>query len=255
MRPVNLIPPEQRRGGTSVRSGPIAYLLVGALALALAAVTMVVLANNKIGDRQAKVAELQREDEAIKSRTDELSPFVQFAAAERQRTNTIRSLANSRFDWERVMRELSLVLPKDVSLTDLTATSPGATSPDASATTTGTTSAPSVEMTGCAQGHEGVAGFLGALRNIDGVTSVDLQSSERSSDTSGAGSTTAASSDCRTNGLISQFTVTVVFGAAPAAPASGASASAAPATTPTSTPTSTTAVPAADTTGTTASGG
>ena len=30
------------------------------------------------------------------------------------------SLADSRFDWERVMRELSLILPDDVWLTNLT---------------------------------------------------------------------------------------------------------------------------------------
>ena len=31
---------------------------------------------------------------------------------------TVTSLADSRFDWERVMRELSLVLPADVWLTE-----------------------------------------------------------------------------------------------------------------------------------------
>ncbi len=37
MRPVNLIPPEERRDGTAkLRGGPLAYILVGALAALLA---------------------------------------------------------------------------------------------------------------------------------------------------------------------------------------------------------------------------
>lgn len=251
MRPVNLIPPEERHGGTPVRTGPIAYLLVGALAIALGAVTMVVLANNKIGDRQAKIAQLNQQQAAASSQAGQLQPFIQFSDSERQRTDTIRALANSRFDWERVMRELSLVLPKDVSLTDLTATAPSAASADASSTATGP-SAPSLELTGCAQGHDGVAGFLSALRDIDGVTSVDLQSSERVSSDASSGSSSTGSSDCRTNSFISQFIITVAFGAAPAAQGSAA---APPSTTSASTPSSTAAVPASATTAGTAAGG
>ncbi len=38
------------------------------------------------------------------------------------RVETVTSLAQSRFDWERVMRELSLVLPGTVWLTNVTGT-------------------------------------------------------------------------------------------------------------------------------------
>jgi Tfp pilus assembly protein PilN len=243
VRPVNLIPPEERHGGTPVRTGPIAYLLVGALAIALAAVTMVVLANNKIDDRKAEIAQLNQQEAAASSQAAQLQPFIQFSDSEHQRTDAVRAVANSRFDWERVMRELSLVLPNDVSLTDLTATAPNAASTDAGTTTTSAPTVPTLELIGCAQGHDGVAAFLSALRDIDGVTSVDLQSSERA----GAQDTTSTdATDCRTNPSISKFTLTVAFGAAPAgqgsaaAPAAAAPAAAAPASTP--------AVPASATT-------
>lgn len=43
MRPVNLIPPEERRGERApMRTGSLSYLLVGALALVLGAVTVLV---------------------------------------------------------------------------------------------------------------------------------------------------------------------------------------------------------------------
>jgi Tfp pilus assembly protein PilN len=247
VRPVNLIPPEERHGGTQVRTGPIAYLLVGALAIALGAVTMVALANNKISDRQATIAQLKQKEAAASSQAAQLKTFIDFSDAERQRSDTIRGLANSRFDWERVMRELSLVLPNDVSLINLVATAPSGTSADASATATGAPAVPSLELTGCAQGHDGVAGFLSALRDIDGVTSVDLQSSERTHVDASSGSS-SDTADCRTNDSISQFKTTVEFGGAPAPQGSAPAPAPAAPTTPTSTPSSTAAVPASDTT-------
>ena len=39
-----------------------------------------------------------------------------------QRAATIASLADSRFDWQRVMHELALILPGDVWLTNLSGT-------------------------------------------------------------------------------------------------------------------------------------
>jgi Tfp pilus assembly protein PilN len=233
MRPVNLIPPDQRRDKLQVRTGPIAYLLVGALALGLAAVTMVVLTNNKIADRKEEIAKLNHQNAAVQSRIDELKPFVDFKQAEEQRVKTIRRLANSRFDWDRVMRELSLVLPDDVSLTGLTATAGGA--PDASSTT-GASSAPSLALTGCALSHDAVAGFLASLQDIDGVTSVDLQSSARGETAAGSSSTTSgSSSDC---GSTVKFELNVAFEDAPSAQGSATPSAA--------TPSPTATAPAAD---------
>ena len=44
MRPVNLIPPEQRRGEQApLRTGPLPYIVVGALVAVLVGVTALVL--------------------------------------------------------------------------------------------------------------------------------------------------------------------------------------------------------------------
>ncbi len=117
MRPVNLIPPEERRDRAPIRTGPLAYMLVGVLALGLAGVTMVVLSNNKISDRKAKVAQLNQQQAAVESRASQLQPFVSFSQTAQQRVAAIHKVANDRFDWERVMRELALVLPHNISLT------------------------------------------------------------------------------------------------------------------------------------------
>ncbi len=214
MRPVNLIPSDQRRDGATVRTGPVAYLIVGALALGLVAVIMVVLTNNKIADRRHQIAELQQQQAAVQSRVAALKPFIDFNQSEQQRVDEIRQLANSRFDWNRVMRELSRVIPADVSLTSLDASAigdPGAAG-DTSATTDTTAGSPSLTFAGCATSQEAVAGFIAALQDIDGVTGVDLESSQTGSGSgaaaSGAGSSGSSSADCGRNvsfGLTANF--------------------------------------------------
>ena len=123
MRPINLIPPESRRGASApMRTGPLPYLLVGALVLVFAGVALLVLAGNTVSDREAEVARLHREDARAAAKAQRLIAFTQFSQMQQARTETIASLADSRFDWERVMRELALILPGDAWLVSLSAT-------------------------------------------------------------------------------------------------------------------------------------
>jgi Tfp pilus assembly protein PilN len=245
MRPVNLMPPDERRDKIAGRTGPMAYLLVGALALALAAVTLLVLSNNQVSDKKAEVSDLQAQEAAAQQRAEQLSPFASFKSLEQQRTATIRSLADSRFDWERVMNELGRIIPSDVWLTEMSGAVAGqsASSSTGSTADTSSISGPSLTLTGCAAGQEAVAGFLSALRDIDGVTRVGLTSSERPTGGAASGSDSASSAggssgDCRTRDFIAKFDIVVAFDEVPApaipgaAPATPSATPAAPATTP-----------------------
>lgn len=239
MRPVNLIPPEQRRGGRGrMRTGPVPYLLVGTLIVVLAGVTALVLAGNQIADRKSELATVEQEDAAALARAERLVAYSQFRALREQRVATVTSLADSRFDWERVMRELSLVLPDDVWLTSFDAAAAGGGEGGAGDSgLSGSIGGPSLTMSGCAAGHEAVAGFVTALKDIDGVTRVGVQSSEVADEKEGAGSTSGSgdesgggSGDCRTRSFISQFAIVVAFDAAPVADISTGEAPVAPAT-------------------------
>jgi Tfp pilus assembly protein PilN len=234
MRPVNLIPQEERRGEhAAMRSGPLVYIAVGVLVVALAGVSALVLTNNEIADRKDEVAQLRREDAAAQARAERLSPYVQFRTLHDQRIATVTSLADSRFDWERVMRELSLVLPADVWLTGLNASvAPGVTLEDASSggdsSAAGLRAAapgPALEMSGCAAGQDAVAGFVTVLKDIDGVTRVGVQSSALGEAGGGAGiageGAGGGESDCRTRGFIAQFALVAAFDAAPVPPGVG----------------------------------
>lgn len=222
MRPVNLIPAEDRRGDSApLRTGPVVYIVLGALALALAGVTMLVLTDNKVSDRRSELAQVKREDAAAEARAEGLASYTQFAALHEERVATIASLADSRFDWERVMRELTLVLPHSVWLTSLDASAGGDAGGGSGGSLSGSVAGPSLSITGCAVGQDSVAGFVTALKEIDGVTRVGVESSELAGEEEGAGSVSSSgsegggSSDCRTRKFIAEFHLVVAFDAAP----------------------------------------
>jgi len=222
VRPVNLIPPEQRQGAHApMRTGPIPYILVGALAAVLAGVALLAITGNQIEEREDKVAQLEREDAVAVEEATRLAAYTQFQTLHEQRLATIASLADSRFDWERVMRELALILPRDVWLTELNASASAATaSGGGGGDLRGSILGPALALGGCAAGQESVAGFVTALKDIDGVTRVGVQSSELPVEEEGAGASESAESEgggseCQTRDFIAKFSLVVAFDAAP----------------------------------------
>ena len=123
MRPVNLMPSGERRGEAApTRTGPLAYIVVGVLAVALAAVCGIVVFNKKVSDREAEATRIEAHATELEARADGLSSFVTFKQIHDSRVQTVEQLAQSRFDWERVLRELSKVLPEHIWLVSLTGT-------------------------------------------------------------------------------------------------------------------------------------
>jgi Tfp pilus assembly protein PilN len=229
MRPVNLIPVEDRRGEQApLRTGPLAYIVLGGLVAVLLGTAALVLTGNEISERQDEVAALRNEDAAATVRATRLASYTQFQGLSEQRVQTVQSLADSRFDWERVMRELSLILPSNAWLIDLTASAaPGVSvggegGGSGGAGLRGAVPGPALELHGCAAGQTAVAGFVTALKDIEGVSRVGVESSELADGESGAGvspggeASSGSGEDCRTRDFIANFAIVVAFDAAPA---------------------------------------
>lgn len=247
MRPVNLIPLEERHGQKApLRTGALAYVVVAVLAVALAGVTAVVITGNKISDRKADVASLKSKVAVAKAEADRLSAYTDFAAMQQTRQDTVTSLATSRFDWERVLRELAIVIPDDVWMTSVTAAASSDPASSSTSSSTGSSATaeitgPSLDIQGCAAGHEAVAKFLASLREVDGVTRVSVMSSDRpEADGSTTSSTSSSASQdsavsCATRDFISTFEVVAAFDAAQpvaATPSAATIPSATPSTAP-----------------------
>ncbi len=211
MRAVNLIPPEERRGERApLRTGALPYVLVGALAAALVGVSAMAFTSSKIADREAQAATLEVELADAEARAEALRPYADFAALSANRDATVNSLAESRFDWDRVLRELALVLPEDVWLTKLTGTVEPAVSviDGADVGLRAGSAGPALAIIGCASSQQEVAGFLQTLKDIDGVTRVGIESSELPVKNGASGND---GEDCRTRNFIAQFKIVAAF--------------------------------------------
>jgi Tfp pilus assembly protein PilN len=246
MRAVNLIPADERRGSaTAGRSGGAVYALLGALALLVILAGAYALMGRAIESKRAEVARVKAEADAAEAKSADLKGYTDFAGLRTQRTDSVTQLAESRFDWARVLHEIARTFPADAWLSDLHGTAPaamGAAPPSALSTPSSSSSStpaaaattatgPTIDLTGCTAGQGAVARLMVELRRIDGVAKVDLTSSTKAGATGGSTGYGAPSgstaSDAACTGGKAQFAMTLQF----RAPAAAASPGAAPATT------------------------
>jgi Tfp pilus assembly protein PilN len=188
---VNLLPARYRPARPTGERAGIAYIALGVLAALLVMVLLVVVTNNKIDDANKKTAEAQAEQQAAEAKIGQLQAFGDFAALKASREAAVKGVAESRFDYERLMREIALVLPHDTYLTNLTSGAGAAPSTDTSTTATVTATGPSVTITACAPSHPRVAAALVRLRKLHNVTDVNLTNSTKAAAGSGGGTSVA----------------------------------------------------------------
>jgi Tfp pilus assembly protein PilN len=231
MRAVNLIPPDERRGDRApLRTGVFTYVLVGGLALLLLGIVAVALTSKQINDRQSQKQSLDQELQQATAKAQSLQAFTNFRAVQETRAATVSSLAQSRFDWQRVLHELSLILPNDVWLNSVTGTVSPAVQMESSGGGGGEGSGlraqiagPALDISGCATGQDAVAAFVSSLEDVDGVTRVGLDSSKTDEEEGGSGATSSGSTGSSATGSgcgpnVFSFQLVVAFDAVPAPP-------------------------------------
>src|SRR3954452_15321641 len=154
MRPIKLLPPRYQPARASGDRPWIGYAAIGALALLLLMVLLVVVTNNGIKDAKSKTADAQAEQAVAQAKIGQLQAFGDFAALKTSRETAVKGVAQARFDYERLMREVALVLPHDTYLNSFASAPAGTTE----GTTGGATSTgPTVALAGCAPSQQGVA--------------------------------------------------------------------------------------------------
>lgn len=215
MKAVNLIPTEQRKARpTGERSGG-AYVAVGVLGALLVMALLYVLTSNQVNDRTAKADAARQQADALEAQSKQLGSFTNFAAIKEQRLASVVATAQTRFDWERLMRELSRVMPEDSWLQTTEASVGGGESSETVSSTSSSSAeptGPSANLVGCTPNQADVARLLVRLRQMYRVDEVTLNESIRD---------TAATETTFDNcGRYYRYDVTVSF--APIPPASEA---------------------------------
>ena len=176
MRAVNLLPRDAPVKSFAANRG-VAFGGVGGAALVTAVlVTMTLSAGGTVSQRQAELDSLRAQIAAIPRPVEsDTGGDAQLAAEKGARVGALSLALGGRVAWDRVLRQVSLVLPEDVWLTSLSATAPtlSAAEPVAEATpTTGFT------LVGSTYSQDGVARFLSRLSVVPDLANVRLMSSQ-----------------------------------------------------------------------------
>ena len=221
MKAVNLIPADQRRSSSGAgKSGGAVYILLGGLAVVVAMVAVLTLTNRSIADKTAEATSLEAQAEVATAKVGNLAAYQQFNEVVKTRATGVKTLAGTRIDWGETFEQVSRVIPADVSLTQLVAS----TAPGQGGGTVSLRSAltnPAIEIVGCAPSQSRVALLMARLRRLEGVQRVSVATSGKQDSSSGAASQSDSGSGggagCQTDDQVPQFQMVVFFGTPQAA--------------------------------------
>jgi Tfp pilus assembly protein PilN len=219
VRRVNLIPTEERATVAEARHGS-SYVVIGVLGALVVAALIYVVTLNQITDREDGIARTNAKIAEEESKGAELSPYERFAAIKENRLQSVRQLAGSRFDFERLMRELALVLPPQTWITNLEADTSGNIDENSETVEASATPSPTLKVDGCTTSQKRVAVVLVRLRRLYRASGSELLDSTEQGQDAASGNSSApsdsagASSDCGDKRF--KFSATVSFSPTPA---------------------------------------
>jgi Tfp pilus assembly protein PilN len=178
MRAFNLLPREEARAAKEDTS-PLPYVLValaGVLVFAALA-AFYLMAGTDVTKKKGQIEDLRAELAAYQATAEQPSVEDKSAslAAERAgRTNSLSNALANRLAWDRILRELALVIPPNVALSTITSTAPAAPTAVPAPTT-----AHNFTISGETEEQEDVAKLLTRLSIVPELTGVALVSAER----------------------------------------------------------------------------
>jgi Tfp pilus assembly protein PilN len=198
MRAFNLLPKEEVRAEKESKQSAIPHVIValaGVLVFAalaafyLSSSATVTKKTGELDDLRGTLATLQ----VPEKQPQPSSPGADIDSERSGRTAALSTALADRLAWDRVLRELALVLPADVTLDSLDATAPSPGS--AGAATSSAVS--SFRVTGTSVSQASVARLLSRLQVIPELQSVQLEFATASDDPSKPGVTFAITASVR----------------------------------------------------------
>ena len=183
MRAVNLLPRDEGRGRR--QPGAVALTAVlGAVLLTALLCGWFLMASSGVSDKQAQLDGLRAELAAIPPPAAPDASQTTLMAEKDARLTVLGSALGTRIAWDRVLREVSLVVPDDVWLETMNTNGPDPAAA-AAAPPPGQTATPAAggfAITGYTYSHDGVARLLARLGVIPHLQNVKLGSSALDAD-------------------------------------------------------------------------
>ncbi len=207
MRAVNLLP-RDLQNAKSIRHEDPAVVVGSALGvivmISLAAAFLVAHAHATAQEKQLNAARLELAQLSLHKRPTPkpkkpavpITPVVAPPTVTGQEATWLSAVTTDlaqRIAWDRILREVSLVIPDDVTLQQLTMSAPTAASLAAAATPGGTTS-PGFVIQGSAFSYDSVARLLSRLALVPDLSNVTLTNTSSGAAAGSSGSSTPPSS-------------------------------------------------------------
>jgi Tfp pilus assembly protein PilN len=195
MRAVNLLP----RNDAQTRKVPQLPVLVGCVGAVLVTAVlafMFISASSQVGQQRRALEGAQTEYAAIPAPAAPNPVDGQLPQQHQSRVTALATALGQRLPWDRLLREVSQVVPSDVWLTSLNAQGPTVT---AAVTVAGTLPQEFI-VNGCTYSPDSVARFLARLDVVPDLMNVTL--GKALSTTASAGSDTATQGAACPAGMI-----------------------------------------------------
>ena len=186
LRSVNLLPPELRNLGRKKPSLLNVALPVAAVVPFIAIGVMFMNASGDVTDRQGQLETVQAEIAALPEPTrPDIDPTLE--VAQQQRAAALASVLGGRLAWDRVLSDLSRVLPANVWLTHFSAKAPvvsplavpAATTPAVPGTPVAAVAPTGVAIEGYTYSLPDVARLLARLNALPSLSNVVLGTSAK----------------------------------------------------------------------------
>ncbi|HEX7625764.1 MAG TPA: PilN domain-containing protein [Gaiellaceae bacterium] len=175
MRAVNLLPGDESGSGRKTPPVPVLVGCVGAVLVTALLAVLFLSASSSVAQQRQALQQAQTDYAAIPTPP---APSPVDSALPQQRTTRVTALAaalGQRIAWDRLLREVSQVVPSDVWLVTLNAQSPSILPP--APVTTGGPLPQGFTVTGCTYTQESVARFLARLDVVPDLSAMTLAKS------------------------------------------------------------------------------
>ena len=180
MRAVNLLPSDEQR--KTLEEGARTPLLLAAGGIAVITVVAMFLASTASGSVDLQHSELDAVEAAIADLPMAAESVLSQGALTQERSDRITALSAAlagRVAFDRLLREISFVLPEDAWLTQLEAAAPVSTAPATPGAAPPPVGAEGVTIQGATYSHDTVAIVLARLAAVPSLADVRLTASAR----------------------------------------------------------------------------